>query len=154
MAFDTKRLKTFKWLDDLAKNSRHSRMQNVLARFGSLYATNDIVLAKINYPEFEHIGDFEWLQIVHYLDADGNLLEAPTAKRLDDQFKDDRFLDHFFDDKFAALEYSIDPKVLKTGLKVFEINRINPVIYTSQDKLFLMGHNKDVSIRVCMMGAR
>ena len=154
MAFDTKRLKTFKWLDDLAKKSRYYRMQNILARFGSLYATNDIVLAKVDYPEFEHMGDFEWLQIVHYLDDDGNLLEAPTAKRLDDQFSDNRIFDHFFDDEFAALEYSIDPKVLKTGLKGFEINRINPVIYTSQNKVYLMGHNKDVSIRVCMMGTR
>ena len=57
--------------------------------------------------------------------------------------------------KFAYMLGSVDTRVYIDAIKPFKINRISPVVYTSENKLFLMGHNKDVSIRVvamCMKG--
>ena len=159
MAYDTKQLRTFKWLDDIAKSkqkyaSKFARLRDVYVYCGSLYATNEIVLAKVDYPEFEHLSDWTWSKIIRFCDDRALLLKEPQIEELAKKFPDHRYFDRFFDDEFRPLEVSINPKVLKDGLKGFEINGINPIVYTSENKVFLMGHNKDVSFKVVMMGTR
>ena len=158
MAFDSKRLRTFEWLEDIAQcNNAYRRsfprFPHILAYCDSLYATDEIVLAKVDYPEFAHLSDYVWSEIVDCTDEKGMLLEMPIIQERERQFTDRRFFDKFFEDtSITAFEKVIDPRVLKTGLKVFEINKINPNMYTAYDRVFMMGHNHDVSIKVCMMG--
>ena len=64
MAYDNKRLRMFKWLDAIAQQkARYSKgvtngmMQSIFTIYGNLYATNGILLAKVEYPEFAHISD-------------------------------------------------------------------------------------------------
>lgn len=159
MAFDTKRMKTFQWLFDIAEKDRkycdkYRNLKEIYVYCGSLYATNHIVLAKVDYPEFEHLSDYVWSKVTRFCDSRAILLKEPEIEVLDQQFKNSDIFDRFFTNEFHPLEYAINPMVLKDGLKGFEINGINPVIYTSENMVFLMGHNKDVSIRVCMMGVR
>ena len=159
MTFDSKRLRTFKLLENIAQcnNAYHKsnfpRFPHILAYCDSIYATDEIVLVKVDYPEFAHLSDYVWSEIVEYTDEKGMLLETPIVQERERQFNDRRFFDKFFDDtSITAFEKTIDPRVLKTGLKVFEINKINPTVCTAYDRVFMMGHNRDVSIRVCMMG--
>lgn len=163
MAFDMKRLRTFDWLHDLAHNKAAYSSKfpkfggNILVYCGSVYATNEIVLAKVDYPEFEHLSDYEWSNVVEYETYDGKLLDMPILEVREKQFSDNRIFDKFFDEKFAYMLGSIDSRVYVDVIKPFKINKISPVVYTSENKLFLMGHNKDVSIRVaamCMKGVR
>ena len=159
MAFDSKRLRTFKWLEDIAqcnnayRKSDFPRFPHILTYCDSLYATDEIVLAKVDYPEFAHLSDYVWSEVVGYIDEKSMLLETPIIQERERQFTDRRFFDKFFEDtSITAFEKTIDPRVLKTGLKVFEINKINPNVCTTYDRVFMMGHNRDVSVRVCMMG--
>lgn len=56
MAYDTKRLKAFKWLEGLATNkARYSKdawnqIPDILTIYGRVYATNGIILASVEYP--------------------------------------------------------------------------------------------------------
>lgn len=161
MAYDGRQLKTFKWLDDIAQ-CRHSylifsqrkfpKFAKILAFCDSLYATDQIVLAKVDYPEFSGLTDYEWCEVAMYTNEKNYLLPVPALEVREQQFNNNRIFDDLFAKEFKPFELSIDPRVLKVGLKGFEINKINPSLYTSNNMVYLMGHNKDVSIRVAMMG--
>lgn len=160
MAYDSKQLRTFKWLDDIAQ-CKHSYLKisfpkfpKILAYCDSLYATDEIILVKVDYPEYHNLTDYEWCEIVMYTDEQGYLLPIPALEVRERQFNNNRIFDDFFAKEFEPFELSIDPKVLKVGLKGFEINKINPVVYTCNTMVYLMGHNKDVSIKVAMMGCK
>ena len=92
MAFDNKRLQTFKWLERTCQNSAqyskrvYNSFHDILVFCGSLYATNGIILAKVDYPEFEHLSDGEWSRILRYVDDDGLLLETPETSLREKQF--------------------------------------------------------------------
>ena len=150
MAYDDRRLKTFKWLESIASKSTFP----IMVYCGSLYATDRYMLAKIDYPEFFHLSDWEWSRVTDYFDDDGYLLEEPKIELMPRQFTNNRI----FDDQFIGLEkFSdcvFDSKYMRKALKVFEINRINPNMRTSDKKIELTGHNNDVSIKVMFMGMR
>lgn len=48
----------------------------------------------------------------------------------------------------------LDSKAVSKAFKLLEVNRINPNIYTRGEKIELVGHNDDVSIKVSIMGMR
>ena len=164
MAYDAKRLQTFKWLEKLSHNEAPylkkikdfiNPIQDICVYCGSIYATNDIILAKINYPEFEHLSDWEWSKVVAYTDDDNMLLEFPKLALRNKQFLNDRIFDDAFPGSWNNACYTcFDPRVMKDALKPFEINRINPELTTERDRVMFSGHNKDVSMRVLMMGVR
>ena len=162
MAFDSKRLRTFKLLESIS-NSQSSYCKNNFPRFpqimvrdGQFYATNEIVLAKVEYPEFEHLSDYVWSNVKNYTGEDGLLLQIPEIEEREKQFLNNNIFDQFLnllEDRYVhANEKPIDCKVLEHGLKGFKINGISPLVYTAYDRIILCGHNKDVSMRVMMMG--
>jgi len=150
MAYDTRQLKTFKWLESIAKESTFP----IMFYCGSLYATDRYILAKVDYPEFYHFADYEWNRITRYFDDDGYLLKEPEIEPMARQFTDYRIFDKHFIDKLSLFDSKFDPKYMRKALKVFEINRINPNLCTSAEKIQLTGHNNDVSIKVMFMGMR
>lgn len=163
MAYNSRQLKTFKWLDDIAQ-CRHTylpfsqrtfpKFPKILAYYDSLYATDQIILAKVDYPEFSGLADNRWCEVAMYTDEKGYLLPVPALEVREKQFNNNRIFDDFFKKEFKPFELLIDPRILKVGLKGFEINKISPTIYTSNTMIYLMGHNREVSIRVAMMGCK
>lgn len=152
MAFDSKRLRTFKWLESICSKKKEN-LSKIFVYCGSLYATDEIILAKINYPEFEHVSDYEWSHVSKYADDDGKLLPAfETADCR--QFTNDRIFDDMFIKELHRPEVGFDPKYMRLALKPFEINKIIPSIAFNEYKFELTGHNRDVSIRVLFMGTR
>ena len=150
MAYDSRQLKTFKWLESIAKESTFP----IMVYCGSLYATDRYILAKVDYPEFFHLSDWEWSRVTDYFDDDGFLLEEPKIEPMPRQFTNNRIFDDMFIDKLSIFDCRFNPKFMRKALKVFEINRINPNLYTSGEKVELAGHNNDVSIKVMFMGMR
>lgn len=157
MAFDKKRLKTFDYLCSLYNKKYwtqyHGSLDHVFVYCGSLYATNSTVLVKVDYPEFEHLSDYEWGIVKQYKNADGLLLQTPVIEICERQFTRD-FFDKFFFDIQDIFRMNIKPAVLKDMLKPFEINNINPSISFDSSRIMLTGHNKDISIRAIGMGCR
>ena len=163
MAYDSKRLQMFKWLEKVAlqkasyaKGVFTGRINEILTIYGDLYATNGILLAQIDYPEFEHISDFGWMKVARYVDDNGYLLETPELAETERNFRDRMFVDMFIDKWEVSCGFAFDPKVMKDALKPFEIYGITPniCIYSEYRKCELTGHNKDVSIRVLFMGVK
>lgn len=159
MSYDTKRLKIFKWLEDLANGrAAYSKgaigLKEILVYSGSIYSSNGIVLGKVNYPEFEHLSDWVWSTVEKYTDSNGYLLETPILIEKDRQPKNDRWLDDMFVGHLYPEEFCFNPRVMRDALKPFEIYNINPLFARGNGKAELMGHNKEVSIRVLMMGVR
>lgn len=160
MAYDQKRLRMFKWLEHIATQHAQymgkiypTRFTNILTIYGSMYATNGIILAQVDYPEFEHVSDYGWMKVVSFTDENGFLTETPELAEFGQDMREKYFSDLFikvcedFENGFA-----FNPKVFKDALKPFEIYRLNPVMYVSGGKCELSAHNKDVSIRVLLMG--
>lgn len=164
MAYDNKRLKMFKWLDAIAhQKARYakgafvgSNMHDIIARFGSVYATNGIILAQVDYPEFEHIADDGWKRIEAYFDGKGYLLETPELADTDSDMRADIFVDQFIGNrvKEPMVEYKFNPTVLDDAIKPFKIYGIAPIMTTDGYRCELSGHDDDVSIRVLFMGLR
>lgn len=162
MAFDSKRLKMFKYLDDLSQNRQgyakriYNSIKDICVFCGSIYATNGVVLVKVDYPEFEHMSDDVWSVVDHFCDDDGKLLEKPFLVMREKQFNDNRIFDKFFtpnyDEPFPTSNIVIDARVLESALKPFKIYGICPYIYVENDKMHFSGHNKEVSIRLVAMG--
>ena len=148
MAYDNKRLKTFKWLESVQKDYHFPLM----IYSGSIYAANEIMIAKVDYPEFYHLSDFEWCEITHYTDDDGYLLKMPEIEVMKRQFHNNRYFDDMFCQYWHRLECALDPKYMRKALKPFEINNIHPNMVVNTDRIELSGHNHDVSIRVMFMG--
>lgn len=150
MAYDNRRLKTFKWLDKLQARYRFP----LYVYSGLIYACDEYMVARVEYPEFYHLSDWEWSQITRYTDDDGYLLKIPEMKIADRQFNDNRYFEKLFIDEWHAMEGCFDVKMMKEAMKPFEYNRIDPSICTCENKVELSGHNKDVSIKVVFMGKR
>lgn len=164
MTYDDKRLRMFKWLDALAQQkARYSKgafvgsnMHDILARFGSVYATNGVLLAQVDYPEFEHIADDGWKRVEAYFDGKGYLLETPELADTVTDMCADIFTDQFIGNrvKEPMIEYKFDPAVMDDALKPFKIYRIAPIMTTDGYRCELSGHDDQVSIRVLFMGLR
>jgi len=164
MAYDDKRLKMFKWLDGIAQQKAHYaksafvgyNMHDIIARFGSVYATNGILLAQVDYPEFAHIADDGWKHVTAYCGENGYLLETPELADTDSDMRADIFADQFIGNrvKEPRTEYKFNTAVMEDALKPFKIYRIAPIMTTDGYRCELSGHNDDVSIRVLFMGLR
>ena len=160
MAFDKKRLKTFEWLQKIADGKAryckgvYNPFHDICVFCGQFYATNGIVLMQVDYPEFEHLSDYEWSSVVAFKDDDGLLLETPEIELRGKQFKNNRFFADMFIKESVPFEMDINPAVMKDALKPFEINGILPTVYTNESKIEFAGHNKDVSIRTLVMGVK
>lgn len=165
MAHDMKKLKTLKWLEKLSSKRitgldepMNPYRQNVFARFGRFYATNGYILADVEYPEHTHDADDEWQAIAHYQDDKGYLL--PTVEYFKPEICD-RMRDRVFEDMFIksiALDWdssqAFNPALIAECMQPFKINGICPSMAMLGDRLEFAGHNKDVSIKVLMIGVR
>lgn len=169
MAYDNKKLKTIKWLEKLACESRpynrkhkqrfadgNARLAHIFARFGRMYATDSYVIAYVEYPEEIRAGECEWQVLEKYTDERGYLLPILKWQDMEKPFADNDFMQKHFP---APTEYCdwdhvprFNPAILEFGLKPFKINGINPYMCFTSEKLILSGHNRDVSIMVVMMG--
>lgn len=159
MSYDTKRLKTFKWLEDLALGHAvyakgATGLDGIHVFSGNIYASNGIVLAKVNYPEFEHLSDDVWSTVEGYTDSKGYLLETPILVEKAKQPKNNRWLDDMFLNRIYPEEFLFNPRVMEDALKSFKIYGINPILAVGNGKAELAGHSKEISIRVLMMGVR
>lgn len=156
---DTKRGKIFKWLDGLAnKKARYAKtcigIPEVLTIFGRLYATNGIILAQIDYPEFEHLSDEGWKAIDSFVDGKGYFLETPILKDASRVYRERIFDDKFIKEIEVTHDFLFDPSVMKDALYPFTTYDISPTMIVSGDKCELSGHNGEVSIRVLFMGKK
>lgn len=164
MAFDTKRLKAFKWLDKIATKqqrnvnalSTYNPYHNIYIRFGRLYATNGFILAEVEYPEFAHDGDDCWKVVAAYVDGTGKHLEQILYTETE-QTK--RMRDRLFTDMFPKqLHYDqcqpFNPYLLAECMYLFKLYDINPIISLNGAWVMFSGHNKDVSIRVLTLGVK
>ena len=159
MSYDTKRLKMFKWLEDLALSRAVyakgvTGLDGIHVFSGNIYASNGIVLAKVNYPEFEDLSEDVWSTVECYADSKGYLLFEPLVVEKAKQPKNNRWLDEMFLNSVYPEEFPFNPRVMKDALKPFEIHGINPILAVGNGKAELAGHNREVSIRVLMMGVR
>lgn len=164
MAFDDKRLKMMKWLEHIAKEnvgyakSVYRSFTDILTIYGSLYATNGIILAEIQYPEFEHISDNDFFMYVtrysEYKDGAWYLLEYPELAEYERELRPRIFTDMFPDRNFYDEGFAFDTKVMKDALKPFEIYELNPYMCIDGYKCELAAHNKEVSMRVLLMGVK
>ena len=164
MAFDQKRSRTFKWLEKIAtktptglKYAYNPYRGMILCRFGVLYAQNGYILADVRYGEFEHIGDECWMEVASYQDVNGKHLDTVEFMEAEKHPANDRL----FSDMFIApcgLHYDstqpFNPVLIAECMTPFKINDISPVIGLRDEYLEFSGHNKDVSIRVLMIGER
>lgn len=152
MAYDTKRLKTFKWLEGLAKDSRFG----IVIRSGHIYATDNIVLVRVDYPEFSDLSLRTWSRIKAYFNEDGKLLEVPELESdfagMENASAD--FFDRHFIDYATDATVLFDYACMRKVLKPFEINRIKPCIFLAEDKIGLTGRNKEVAIEIVLMGCK
>lgn len=163
MAYDDKRLKMFKWLDGIAQQkARYSKgmtngmMNNIFTIYGNLYATNGVLLAEVEYPEFAHISDDGWRKVVSFTNEQGWHTEFPELAEPDHEFRERIFADQFIGNRVEQpmVEYKFDPAVMEDALKPFKIYRIAPIMTTDGYRCELSGHDDDVSIRVLFMGLR
>lgn len=159
MAYGTNQLKAFKYLQKIAEGRQryaknaHCLYKDIYTIYGSLYATNGIVLAQVDYPEFEHISDDGWKVVESFTDEKGYLRISPVLSvNRPRPMRDDIFSDMFIKRNHFESGFAIDPKVLKDGLYLFDIYKMNPSIAIDGHKLELSGHDREVSIRVLMMG--
>lgn len=163
MAFDTKQLKTFDWLQKLGtkkvpglKSAFNPYSDYIFVRFGRFYATNGYILASVEYPEYTHAGDEGWCVIDDYKDGKGHLLSPVTFAnpQICDKMRDRIFEDQFIRqwDVHECGQYN--PRLIAECMKPFIVNDIavSPVI--GANKVEFSGHNEGVSIRVVMIGMR
>lgn len=164
MAFDTKRLKAIKWLEKIAAKEQrnigkaytYNPYRHIYMRFGSLYATNGFILAQVDYPEFEHDGDDSWKIVSAYTNGSGNHLEM---LEYDTNEQTEHMRDRLFADMFigsSALHYDaqqpFNAYLIAECMYLFKLYDIAPVIWQEGAKIEFVGHNREVSIRVLMMG--
>lgn len=163
MAYDDKRLRMFKWLDGIAqqrarysKGVTNGRLNSIFTIHGNLYATNGVLLAEVEYPEFAHISDDGWKKVVSYCNEQGWHTGYPELAEPDYEFRERIFADQFIGNhvKEPIIEYKFNPAVMEDALKPFKIYRIVPIMTTDGYRCELSGHDDSVSIRVLFMGMR
>ena len=162
---DKRRLKrierTYKFMQDLAGELpgylkrrlivKYNPYKRIYCRFGRIYVTNGVMLARFDYPEVEkaNAGEYSW-QTVRL--ADGRFIFADT-----DDIKTDDIFERFFIMP-TGIHYDVcqkfNPRLIADMMKPFIINEISPIM--AQDNCFLefSGHNGDVSIKTLIIGER
>lgn len=165
MAFDTKQLKMFKWLEKVTKQPRYIKSaynsyRRVYIRFGRLYATNGYILASVDYPEFEHVGDLSWYVVDKYTDDEGKHINGEgelfaydeTAANMRDRVFEDMFISN------CSLHFDqcqpFNSALLVDALYPFKLYGLSPVIYMRDELLEFSAHNSEVSIKVLVIGER
>lgn len=163
MAFGTKQLKTLDWMQHLGgrrypgiKGAYNPYDQYIFVRFGRFYATNGYILASVEWSEYEHAGDEGWRVIDDYKDGKGRLLSPITFAnpQICDTMRDRIFEDQFIRQYDHSDCGPYNPRLVSECMKPFTINNIMPIIIIGTNKLEFAGHDKDVSIRVLMMGLK
>lgn len=160
MAYDTKRLKTFKWLEKLANNtarySKHAfnNIPHILACYGRLYATNGIILAEVEYPEFAHIADYGFMRVERFCDSSGFLLEFPELAEPIRNYRSGMFDDMMNGDISYDAPFKVNPAVMADALYPFKLYDIPAYQYMMGEACMLSGHDNDISLRVLLMGMR
>ena len=163
MAFDTKQLKTLDWLQKLGtkkvpglKAAFNSYSDYIFVRFGRFYATNGYILACVEWPEYSYDGNDGWRVIDDYKDGKGHLLSPVTFAKPQ---VCDTMRDRIFEDTFVKSWDFIDvgpynPRLIAECMKPFIVNNLPVSMVIAQNRIEFSGHDKDVSIRVVMMGMR
>lgn len=159
MAHDAKRGRVFAWLDTIAKGeARYCKStfhpKSIFVQYGFLYATNGIVLAEIEFPEFNDMGNDGFMIVKSFTDSNGYYLETPELEKPEVLYPIDYFKRHFITTLDPAAQINFNPRVLKDAMKPFEIYKLHPHMVLSDDKCELTAHNRDVSMRIMMMGVR
>ena len=155
MAYDKKRLQTFRELERISKPFRYLKGGYnpyggaIYARYGRFYATNGFVMACCEWPELSYYGDDDWKEIARYLDDEGLLLQEPESESIN--LRDDTF-ERFYFVQGSPETFAFNPKLMRDALKIFEINNIHPIWSANGTSFMFTGHNSDVSIKVLMMG--
>lgn len=155
MAYDKKRLQTFRELERVSKpfrylmNTANPYEGTIFARYGRFYSTNRYLLTCCEWREFSRYGEDEWCKITRYVDDDGFLLLFPEFEEI--SIPDDVFEKFFFLES-SPETFAFNPKLMRDALKIFEINKINPIWSANGTSFMFTGHNSDVSIKVLMMG--
>lgn len=165
MAYDNKRLKTLKWLQDIASKKRkyqsgyryETMKDNIFIRFGRFYATDSYILARVDYPENEHDGDECWQTVKHFTTADGKLMETFEFENVDRHMQNDffeRVVPYPKDYANWQDAPAFDASLFEIAIKGFKINDIPMSFAFTPEKCVISGHNKDVSILVVIMGTK
>lgn len=164
MAFDKKRLQTFKWLEHVAnkypvglKNPYNPYQSKIMCKDGRFYATNGYILVCAEYPEFSRMGD-EWEQVKLY-SANGNiLLEYPKMELMEQHPNNPAFFRNMFfhptmnNANGDIREFHFMPDLVIEGLKGFKINKLKPGIIADSTRIQFDAHNDDLSLSVLVMG--
>ena len=156
MTYGKKRQQTFRTLERIAndKISFNPHYGKVYCRYGRFYAANKIILACCEWPELSHCGDDEWNIVERYNDSGGLLLEFPKLRKCDANYHDDlfeKFFRHQYE-KDCYRQFAFNPKYMRDAMRLFEINHIFPIYSVHQNEFIFTGHNKDVSIKVLLLG--
>lgn len=161
MAFDTKQLKTCKALWKIATAydryyTRSDRLKGIFVRFGRFYATNAFCLVYVEWPEYQHEGDDEWMTLSpHGFLDENNHLKKFELKPMENAFKtNDVFEVAFIQNYNETDSCPVDPRLLKLVLDVFEVNGLSPIIYCDGTRYELSAHDKDISVKALVMGKR
>lgn len=161
MAFDSKQLRTCKELWKIAVAydkyyKRNDRLKGIFVRFGRFYATNSFCLVYVEWPEYQHEGDEQWMTLSPYGFLDeNNRLKKFELQVLENPFvANDIFEQNFIHNYNDTGSCSVDPKLMKMVLNVFEINDLCPIIYCDGTRYELSAHSIDISIKAIVMGKR
>lgn len=165
MPFDTKQLRTFKWLQAIASKPPRGCKRgvmpaiyegNVLVRYGRFYATNGYIIACVEWPEYQHAGDECWMVVDRFTDISGRLLQSVEMSPLEayQTMKDDALHKYFPypNDRGDGYNRHLMPSVIMQGLKGFDINNLQPGMQFTDTTVTFTAHNSDISMQVlCML---
>lgn len=135
--------------------TNHRFFNSVFARFGEWFATNGYILACVEYRDEIVTGQFEWQKLGAYK-VNGKLLHPIEWEDSEYPKRDRYFSDMFIAPNALHYEWGIpfDPKLISDALKLFSINDLKPIFAFQDEKLELSAHNREVSIRILVMGMR
>lgn len=164
MAFDRKRLQTFKWLEHVAskypaglRNPYNPYSNKIMCKDGRFYATNGYILVCAEWPELAHMGD-DWEYVLFYSLNGTTLLEYPNLEPMEKHPQNPAFFrDLFFHPNMHNAhgdirELHITPELIMEALKGFKINKLQPGIIADSTRIQFDAHNDDVSLSVLVMG--
>lgn len=161
MAFDSKQLRTCKQLWKIATAydkyyKRSDRLKGIFVRFGRFYATNSFCLVYVEWPEYQHEGDEQWMTLTPYgfLDENNHLKKFELEPMYNEFNTNDIFEKQFIQNYNEAGNCPVDPKLMEMVLNVFEINGLSPIIYCDGARYELSAHSKDISVKAVVMGKR
>lgn len=159
MTFGMAQLRTCKELLKISKAPRYmegaynSFEGKIFVRFGRFYATNAFALVCVEWDDYQHAGDEEWCELSRFMDNEGKLIKfefEPSERQFSNDFFERQFMNRV---NFADL-LPVNPKLLASVLKIFEVNDLMPIMVQDGTKWQLSAHNKDVNIKAIVMGIR